>query len=618
MPRPPAPGAASLASMPKAVHINDLDTLKRAEDKFWKDFHADQDALQDSAERQYQEASRSIRSELDTLSDQQSTLAKDRDELATGLDAVQTELNRNTEQYNSKAARLAELEQEFRKNDQKRLENKQRVSNALTKWFLQQRAAIVNSNAASASAAASWYPSPRRAGTADSGDVDASMDAGDMSDVSMPDRPPSAGPGPRPRGAYSKSSATGTSGRAAANGRNSNNTEKPRANNLRRITKANLLVKHNGKVYTAPPCIVGVPLEKVDPDHPYWDPIWPDQRSIIMETMTVYQNKLEAGMQKAKSRTVDFPGKAQLIQQIKRGEIDLDFIKNGEICMYQLLAKPYINPGGRGALVSTANMYRLCMTLQELRDYNIDVEPVDWLRQRLHEIIQDEGPKFNLSRVIGKFYQDPKLVQLRVESGGRNTGRPSIPKKEMAYKTKIKGARRAAAAGDSPRKARTARGFGSGASTERFTPYAAELSVDEDVLTDTDSFSGTPLTGTEWRLYQVKTRIHTTSDEMTQYWEWQPDARVFEHQVIRETEPKVLWAIMREPLDFEVSTEEIMSVTWNVPALRAQLHMTDKRLSSHDNKPRGDVLVAFKRATTMRRFLRFCDAEGIRIEKTSE
>ncbi len=40
------------------------------------------------------------------------------------------------------------------------------------------------------------------------------------------------------------------------------------------IHRSMIELRDDGKVFTAPPTMVGVPLEKIYPGHPYWDPSW--------------------------------------------------------------------------------------------------------------------------------------------------------------------------------------------------------------------------------------------------------------------------------------------------------------------------------------------------------
>lgn len=90
------------------------------------------------------------------------------------------------------------------------------------------------------------------------------------------------------------------------------------------------------------------------------------------------------------------------------------------------------------------------------------------------------------------------------------------------------------------------------------------------------------------------------------------DAResMFEHQVLKE-------GVHREPTDFSLRLEDVVKISWNLEALRVYLVMSDQKTCFKDDKLRGNIMVAFKRETTMRRFIMFCRREEIElVEKT--
>lgn len=583
-----------------------------AEKNFWAQFNKEQDALEQKLETDYQEESQKIRSDIDTLSNKQSQLTQSKDQLASELGTVEVELQSAVTSHTDKAARLAQLERDFRKNDQERLVKRERIKNAMQRWFRQQHNEVSQVS----------LPSPVSANDVQMSSPDDLSPAAEMTDpFSDDDESPmhtrtsrnyredsfsshgEASPGPAWRAARNKSSKS-----SAANTQQQYSLTSS-------INKSNLLIKHNETVYTSPPCIEGVPLEKIYPGHPYWEPEWPDPLPIIRATLDKYRKKYDDALSEEARTGIDVPGKAQLLQQVTRGRKNVEFIENGEICIYQLLAKEYIFAGPRRSLASHQTMFRLGETLNELAKYNLDVKPVDWLRQRLHEIIQEKGSKFSLSQTLSQMYPDEKLAALRTQAGFKNTGRPS-GYKMPSHPKKRKGSSSHAshgANGDTPRKLRQLRASHINASTTS-AQYDELNPADDEVLSETDSYSGAKIGEHEWRIYQVKTRVNTTSEEVTQYWAWFPKQQRFEHQVIKETDP-VEWGVFKEPLNFNMRSRDIIDITWNVDSLRAHLRMTDSKRSTHDNKPRGDIMVAFKRSTTMMRFLRFCQSQEIPIVK---
>lgn len=200
------------------------------------------------------------------------------------------------------------------------------------------------------------------------------------------------------------------------------------------ITKATLSLRHDGNVYTAPACMVGVPVEIIDSTHPYWDPEWEDVLPIIREQLAGWEKKLEevvsdkkpdeavVDAQQAKNAAVT---KRSLInRQVNRGTRVVNYFSSGRAVLspYQLLAKKYINK----SLIQFDTIYRMVQVLEEIPDFKgVDVTPLEWLRERLWQVIQEVGEdKFSLSSVMRSMYSDKKLCALRVQSGFRHVGRP--------------------------------------------------------------------------------------------------------------------------------------------------------------------------------------------------
>ncbi|KAG6004304.1 hypothetical protein E4U43_000764 [Claviceps pusilla] len=424
---------------------------------------------------------------------------------------------------------------------------------------------------------------------------------------------------------------------------------------LAEITRNNLVLRHNHVVYTYPECVAGVPLAKIDESHPYWDPRWPSIQSIIAPQLDDWMVKHKKALI-AKANGEGGSKKEQTLRQVNRGTTVLEFLEQGEISPYQLLSKRYTR-SGKGNITAYDTVFRMCKTLQELANFRLDISPVEWLRHRLHEIILEEGVKFNYARTMHDFYHDPKFAALRLKNGFRSIGRPS-------GFTAGKRTGRRANANITSSTAKRRRRVHPQTHTPRTTPSAscspissppqedfnqspilrqrrnhlptaepAHMAVLEglktlspvstplndefytDGFTDTDSWSGAPLQRLDWRVYQVKTRLFTSQPNVTQYWHWKEDERVFEHQVLQDTKP-VIWGLLRAPVDFDIPLDDIVLVNWNIDALRVHLVMSlfgSSKMSQQDGKPRGDVMASFKRETTMRRFLSYCRQRRLKL-----
>jgi hypothetical protein len=141
-----------------------------------------------------------------------------------------------------------------------------------------------------------------------------------------------------------------------------------------------------------------------------------------------------------------------------------------------------------------------------------------------------------------------------------------------------------------------------------------------ELFSDIDSYSGANVTEHDWRLLQVKSQHFTSSDSVTQYWHWRERIQHFEHHVLVDTNP-VKWGFLRDDINFHVSLKQIAKIRWNDTALRVHLVMKDEDPSiarTQGRLPRGDIGAVFKRKTTVRRFIRFCESKGITTEKEKD
>jgi hypothetical protein len=399
------------------------------------------------------------------------------------------------------------------------------------------------------------------------------------------------------------------------------------------ITRENLVLKHNGEVYTYPECVAGVPLAKIQEGHPYWDPLWPNVKSTIEPALRGWKTKNQAALEEEQKGEKRGSAKYQTGRQVNRGLKILEFLEEGPISPYQLLSKRYTQ-SGKGGITSYDTLFRLSDTLAELAKFKLDVTPVEWLRHRLHELITERGGDFNYSKIMHDFYNDEKLTALRIKNGFKSIGRPSggkqprhslgsvmstpqaLSKKRKSTQSQTGTPRDTPSLDGSPLVAHALlpqdSPFGNPL-PKRHKPIApAEGGAVDEFYTadhsDTDSLCDSPLMTTDWRLYQVKTRLYTSSTSVTQYWTWQQHKRRFEHQVLTEIDP-AQWGTLKEPINFNILLDEIAAIEWNIDALRIKV-ITRKNgspvLAKKDGRPRGDVMAGFKRPQSMKRFLGFC------------
>ncbi|TFA97416.1 hypothetical protein CCMA1212_010859 [Trichoderma ghanense] len=421
---------------------------------------------------------------------------------------------------------------------------------------------------------------------------------------------------------------------------------------LPKITKEVLVLKHKDGVYTEPEIVAGVPLEKIDPSHPYWDPDWPNLQKAIEPLLAHCEGEHKVALAKRGSKEDKATKRFQLGRQVNRGREIVKFLEDGEISPFQLLSKKYTSYG-KGSITSYDTLFRMCHALRELQHFKakgkIDVEPVEWMRHRLHELWEELGSDFKPAEAIRGFYHDPKIAQLREECGMKNIGRPrgskahrrsdAIPA-DAPTASKRKRPSFGSPSRNREEKERPSREFTSetlhnsmvleirtpvpgGPITKRarslspsIRPY--RVTVDDTAeFTDKDVSSGMPLTQNDFRIDQIKSRLYTTPAGLTQYLHWNKEERRLEHQILKQGDP-VTWRALREPISFDVRLDDLVEVVWNRRELKAHL-VTSQRSpqSSPHIEPRGDVIASFKRERTLRRLIKVLQGMGVRTTEGS-
>ncbi|KAI6768131.1 hypothetical protein HG530_006140 [Fusarium avenaceum] len=414
------------------------------------------------------------------------------------------------------------------------------------------------------------------------------------------------------------------------------------------ITRENMVLKNDGVVYTYPECVEGVPLVKITETHSYWEPNWPNVKTLIEPQLARWKEKHQAAIDAGPKQEKGGSSKYQIGRQVNRGIKILEFHENGPISPYQLLSKKYIH-SGKGGITSYDTLFRLSETMSELEKFNLDISPVDWMRQRLHELIQTQGVNFNLPRTIHDFYHDSKLTRLRYKHGFKNIGRPSgVMKARLSH----------GSPSSTPKPLQKRKSMHSVPTTPREdsfienSPLPSQLSSalptpaavpqpafsthlnkkpkylppvpgpvhDEfqfENWSDTDSCSGGGITKYDWRLSTVKSRLYTSHPNVTQYWTWIEQISCFQHQVLKDIDP-AKWGLFRDEIDFHIYLEEVEQIVWNIEALR--VHIIVKKGAdgeASNSKHRGDVMASFPRARTIRRFLFFCRERRVKMAKLS-
>lgn len=140
--------------------------------------------------------------------------------------------------------------------------------------------------------------------------------------------------------------------------------------------------------------------------------------------------------------------------------------------------------------------------------------------------------------------------------------------------------------------------------------------------TDVDDFCGGELSVHDWALQCVKSRMFTSNPGVTQYWYYDNPEETFQHQVLRDFDTnRANWSHLAEPFSFNVTLDDVKSILWcpSPESLKIVIQMkdTEKRIED-DGQPRGDLVAAFARNRTKRRFIVFCQERGMNIVGVSK
>jgi hypothetical protein len=162
----------------------------------------------------------------------------------------------------------------------------------------------------------------------------------------------------------------------------------------------------------------GVPVDKITPQHPYWEKDWKSIEDVVEPIL----QRRQARYEQLEQSGLTLSNKHGANRDTKRCRAILNFLKEGELHPYQLVGKDYITP----KLTYYHTLFRLVwLILVELPKMKLDIKPSEWVRHRLYEVEMDEGDNFDVASWLANSYHDPKLVQLRARNGFARTGRAS-------------------------------------------------------------------------------------------------------------------------------------------------------------------------------------------------
>jgi hypothetical protein len=305
-----------------------------------------------------------------------------------------------------------------------------------------------------------------------------------------------------------------------------------------------------------------------------------------------------------------------------------------------LLAKRFLHTS-KGGITSYDTLFRLSESLSELEKFNLDVTPVEWMRHRLHEIYESEGPNFNMPRTIHDFYHDKKLASLRAKAGFRNIGRPSgksaggsLPNSNVNTPQGTLGKRKSmhwsteqpietTFINQSPGTAMGARFRNIIMPESHFNKRPKSTHSNETparsagAVSDSESNTGVLLTEDDFRVYQAKTSQYASSTKLSQYVRSKKGANgiTLDLRVLSGTGPTEKWTKPElDGLDAKaVDLSAVSRMRYNRQSLKASM-VSDPESSSKQN----DLLLEFKRESTLLRFVDMCKRYNPKERQFSE
>lgn len=158
----------------------------------------------------------------------------------------------------------------------------------------------------------------------------------------------------------------------------------------------------DGNVFVNPPCMVGVPTEKIVEGGPYWVASW------ISFEETEVQMKQE--LDDYEKEVAKGGGAKRPMQPINALAGLKNYFDRQGFHPNQLLSKQYITGSG---LVHVGLLYKLKTIIEVLKEASsisvIKVQPLSWLRGRLAFIVDRERSRDTLKAILENFEKDTEL-----------------------------------------------------------------------------------------------------------------------------------------------------------------------------------------------------------------
>ncbi|KAJ4182444.1 hypothetical protein NW759_017130 [Fusarium solani] len=163
--------------------------------------------------------------------------------------------------------------------------------------------------------------------------------------------------------------------------------------------------KHMDGYYSYPECVKGVPVDKIDKSHDYWERSWPDLVAVVEEEREIANKRHHEAIEDA-SRRRRRTSKTWFLTRVGKCDKILKFLDSVYAHPYQLLSKEYTWTKRTYIPPSVDTLYYLVKMIQELEESGLD-DPIDIIRKELHGLFSANAIHLTLSQAIHRIFQSP-------------------------------------------------------------------------------------------------------------------------------------------------------------------------------------------------------------------
>lgn len=288
----------------------------------------------------------------------------------------------------------------------------------------------------------------------------------------------------------------------------------------------------------------------------------------------------------------------------------------------------------KGSITSVKPFWSLIKTLDRLKMFDLGVmQPLQWLRCRLCELVEEHGNNFDVVRIMETFANDTKFVALQARKSQKTDGYLPVqgignpephPEEDTQESLEVSTSKRKDVSKDiegSQLELRASRPYGMisnrpltgvGDETDRFVK---RLKVAESTQQNQHADPpGSPVLGslpqTEvFKLDFVKTKMHTSCNGSLQRWLWTSQTRTFVHHYRPNSVDD--WQSYPSSVNFDLHIGQIKQLGVTILSNRLLIVLKDEDCRAGSGRRRMVIYVSFMGRKPVKRFLNLCRSEDI-------